>query len=259
MNDRATLVTSLTRELARMAPAEPFALRLCRAFTTFAAADGGAISLGLPTAERTVLCVTDDLVSLLEDVQDTLREGPSLEALRTAQPVASSSWDEQVSRWPVLMKSAPSTVASTLIYAFPMLPDQALVGVVTLHVREERPLTRSVDDLAFLADVVGAAIVGGVPQDDNDHVLWSERDKVSQATGMIVAQLGLVPADALAVLRAHAFAHEASVADISRAVLARELTFTYPDPDPHPETGPDPDAGRDPSDHPGSHFDERDT
>jgi hypothetical protein len=131
--------------------------------------------------------------------------------------------------------------------------------VVTLHVREERPLTRSVDDLAFLADVVGAAIVGGVPQADNDHVLWSERDKVSQATGMIVAQLGLVPADALAVLRAHAFAHEASVADISRAVLARELTFTYPEPDPHPETGPDPDAGRDPSDHPGSHFDERDT
>jgi hypothetical protein len=227
--DRATLVSSLTRELAQMAPEEPFALRLCRAFTKFASADGGAISLGFPTSERIVLCVTDDLVSLLEDVQDTLREGPSLDALRTARPVVTSSWDEQVARWPVLMRSAPPVVASTLLYAFPMLPEDTLVGVVSLHVRQDRPLGRPVDDLAFLADVVGAAIVGGTPEGAGDQVLWSERDKVSQATGMIVAQLGISPGDALAVLRAHAFAHEASVAEISRSVLARELTFAHPD------------------------------
>jgi hypothetical protein len=227
--DRATLVSSLTRELARMAPEEPFALRLCRAFTTVASADGGAISLGFMTSERTVLCVTDDLVSLLEDVQDTLREGPSLDALRTARPVVSSSWDEQMSRWPALMRSAPPAVASTLLYAFPMLPERTLVGVVSLHVRRPHPLARPVDDLAFLADVVGAAIVGGSPEGDGDQVLWSERDKISQATGMIVAQLGLSPMDALAVLRAHAFAHEASVAEVSRTVLARELIFAHPD------------------------------
>jgi hypothetical protein len=227
--DRSTLVIGLTEELARMAAEEPFVLRLCRAFTKLARADGGAISLGFATAERTVLCVTDELVSLLEDVQDTLREGPSLEALRTARPVVSESWDEQAGRWPVLMRSAPPTVSSTLLYAFPMLPEDTLVGVVSLHVREDRPLAKPVDELSFLADVLGAAIVGGVPEDDGSHVLWSERDKISQATGMIVAQLGLSPADALAVLRAHAFAHEASVAEISRSVLARELIFSDPD------------------------------
>jgi hypothetical protein len=88
---------------------------------------------------------------------------------------------------------------------------------------------RPVDDLAFLADVLGAAIVGGIPEGDGDHVLWSERDKISQATGMIVAQLGLGRVDALAVLRAHAFAREASIAEISRSVIARELVFTHPD------------------------------
>ncbi len=46
---------------------------------------------------------------------------------------------------------------------------------------------------------------------------------------MIVAQLGVSSADALAVLRAHAFAHEATVAEISRAVLSRELIFTNRD------------------------------
>jgi hypothetical protein len=102
------------------------------------------------------------------------------------------------------------------------------VGVVSLHVRPSRPLAQTPADLEFLADVVGAAIVGGVPDEDGKHALWSERDKISQATGMIVAQLGVSPADALAVLRAHAFAHEAPVSEISRAVLSRELTFSDP-------------------------------
>ncbi len=137
MPDRSTLVIELTQELARIAPQDPFPLRLCRAFTSFANADGGAISLGFATSERTLLCVTDDLVSLVEDVQDALREGPTLDAFRTARAVVSSSWEEQARRWPVLTKSVPSAVSSTLIYAFPMRPEQILVGVVSLHVRPE--------------------------------------------------------------------------------------------------------------------------
>jgi hypothetical protein len=228
VEDRSTLVSELTRELTRISPEEPFSLRLCRAFAKFADADGGAISLGFTTSERTLLCVTDDLVSLFEDVQDTLREGPTLDALRTARPVICGSWDEQVQRWPVLMRSMPPSVSSTLLHAFPMLPEHVLVGVVSLHIRSDRTLARTAEELDFLADVVGAAIVGGVPVEDDQHALWSERDKVAQATGMIVAQLGIGPADALAVIRAHAFAHEATVGEISRAILGRELTFSDP-------------------------------
>ena len=226
MQDRAGLVVELTKEFARISADEPFALRLCRAFTRFAQADGGAISLGFATAERTMLCVTDDWVSLFEDVQDTLGVGPSLDALRTAEPVICESWDEQARRWPVLMRSMPPLVSPTLLYAFPMRPESTLVGVVTLHVRPGRPLARPPAELDFLADVLGSAIVGGVGTDDARPAVWSERDRISQATGMVVAQLGLRAADALAVLRAHAFAHEASVAEISRLVLDRSLTFT---------------------------------
>jgi hypothetical protein len=226
MEERATLVSALTRELSRVAPHESFPLRLCRAFTNLAGADGGAISLGFTTTERTLLCVTDDLVSLFEDVQDTLREGPTLDALRTQRRVVSTSWQEQAARWPVLMEALPALVSSTVTWAFPMRPEHILVGVVSLHARAERPLARAPDELDFLADVVGAAIVGGIPVDEGKHAVWSERDKISQATGVVVAQLGIHPTDALAVLRAHAFAHEATVSEISRAVLERELTFS---------------------------------
>ena len=229
MQNRSALVLELTQELARTVPEEPFPLRLCRAFARFANADGGAISLGFTTSERTLLCVTDDLVSLIEDVQDTLREGPTLDAFRQGRPVVCASWDEQARRWPVLMESMPPAASSTLLHAFPMLPEQTLVGVVSLHVRPSRTLTRSPDELDFLADLLGAAIVGGLPVERGEHTLWSERDKVAQATGMIVAQLGISPPDALAVLRAHAFGQETSVAEISRAVLARELQFSDSD------------------------------
>ncbi len=169
MQDRSTLVLELTQELSRITPSEPFPLRLCRAFTKFADADGGAISMGFTTSERTLLCGTDDLVSLFEDVQDTLRDGPTLDAFRTGRPVTCATWDEQAQRWPILMEAMPPAVSSTLLYAFPMLPERILVGVVSLHVRPSRPLTRSTADLDFLADVVGAAIIGGVPSEDDHH------------------------------------------------------------------------------------------
>jgi hypothetical protein len=46
---------------------------------------------------------------------------------------------------------------------------------------------------------------------------------------MIVAQLRIRPNDALAVLRAHAFAHGSTVAVVADAVLRRELDFRIDD------------------------------
>ena len=53
---------------------------------------------------------------------------------------------------------------------------------------------------------------------------------MAQATGAIVAQLRIGPADAAAILRAHAFAHDASVHEVARRVVSGELDFSH---DPH--------------------------
>ena len=55
---------------------------------------------------------------------------------------------------------------------------------------------------------------------------WSERAEVHQATGMVVAQLGLPETDALALLRAHAYSHDQSVAETAHAVIDRRLAFS---------------------------------
>jgi AmiR/NasT family two-component response regulator len=76
---------------------------------------------------------------------------------------------------------------------------------------------------------VGVAIAGGISGADDLDERWLARDRVNQACGMVVAQLGIAPADALAVLRAHAYAHDTSLAAIAHQVLSRELDFSAPD------------------------------
>jgi hypothetical protein len=57
---------------------------------------------------------------------------------------------------------------------------------------------------------------------------WAElnnlsRAEVSQATGMLVAQLEIEPAEALVRLRAHAYATGCSATDVARDILERRL------------------------------------
>jgi hypothetical protein len=101
------------------------------------------------------------------------------------------------------------------------------MGVITVH--DGPDMLADEAELSFLADAIGAAIVGDLPANDDESQLWNERDRVSQATGMVIAQLGIGAADALALLRAHAFAHEVSVVEVSRSVVDRTLDFSRPE------------------------------
>jgi AmiR/NasT family two-component response regulator len=63
---------------------------------------------------------------------------------------------------------------------------------------------------------------GGSGQDDG---MWSARAEVHQATGMVLVQLHMQADDALAILRAHAYAHDTTLADIAHQVVTRQLDF----------------------------------
>src|SRR4051812_17116444 len=184
----------LTHTLAGLPGDQPLPLRMCRAFVQIVEATGGSITLGYATTERTLLCATDDVSARYEDAQDFLREGPSLDAFRTGHVVASLSVDDQRHRWPGLVSSLREPWPT--VRAIPIQPDSAVMGVLTVHDGPEMHGDEA--ELAFLADAIGAAIIGDLPTHDDDSLLWSERDRVSQATGMVIAQLGIDPADALA-------------------------------------------------------------
>ena len=77
-----------------------------------------------------------------------------------------------------------------------------------------------------LLDLLAEDLQAAVADPDSDS--WAElntlsRAEVSQATGMLVAQLEVEPAEALVRLRAHAFATGRSATDVARDILDRRL------------------------------------
>ena len=226
MEARPLLLGQLTRVLAATPPESPLPLRLCLAFTEIVQAQGAAITIGFNLPDRATLCATDELADRAEDSQDTLREGPSLDAFRTRTPVCGLSHAEQLTRWPMLSQALDRPRRPVLLHAFPMRPDSEVLGVLSAYQTHEGGLARSCEDAQFLADAIGVAVLGRIDADDESDRLWTARDQVSQATGMVVAQLRIAPPDALALLRAHAFAHATTVSAVSRRVLDRELDFT---------------------------------
>ena len=75
--------------------------------------------------------------------------------------------------------------------------------------------------------MIAAALVADAPtQHQAGHGPWSERAEVHQATGMVVAQLGLPEEDALALIRAHAYSRDQSVGRTAKDIIEHRLTFS---------------------------------
>lgn len=228
MDDRASLLAHLTRVAANTSSSSPLALRLCVALNHTLGADGSSFSVGYGSSSRTVLCSTDPLAEQIEDLQDLLREGPGLDAHRLGRPVVVRS-PELVGRWPMLAQALAEAEQACALVAVPVKPDQQTLGVIVMHRTGGADFAPDLDETQFLADAIGVAVLGGFERAEPQERLWSVRDRLNQATGMVVAQLRIAPTDALAVLRAHAFAQDTSLQTIASAVLDGDLTFTSPD------------------------------
>lgn len=235
MDEQAELLGRLTQVMAATEPAVPLTHRLCLALVEICGLNGGSMSIGYSARSRTVLCSTDRTAELIEELQDLSREGPSLDAHRL-QRVVDVRDPEITERWPMLAQSLTDDSRPRRLVAVPMRPDGEVLGVLTLYgtTRSDAPVDG--DEVQFLANAIGVAVLGGFERTEDTGELWSTRDLVNQATGMVVAQLRIKPADALALLRAHAFAHDTSLAAIAAEVVSRSLTFS-PDPSTDTTTG----------------------
>jgi hypothetical protein len=224
MVQESSLMTQLTRTLVSTPPTAPLADRLVAALSALLGTDGGSISIGFTPPDRTTMCVTDDVADRVEELQDVLREGPSLDAFRTREPVAATAVEQQA-RWPMLVRGLGGQHPGLRLLALPMSAGDDVLGVITLYQRSRRPLGLELAEAQFLANAIGVAIVGGFERSESTDLVWSTRDRVNQATGMVTAQLRIHPHDALALLRAHAYAHDATVAEVAELVVSRDLDF----------------------------------
>lgn len=225
MVHRASVLAELTQAVVGGEPSVPVAARLCTAVADILGADGVALTVAASRADRLVVCATDACAAALEEAQDVVSEGPTLDALRTRGAVGGLALDAQRRRWPLLAEMLESRPGPLTLRAFPVEVDGTIVGAVTLYQDGERALDLDEELARVVVAAIGGALLSSLGTTTVSHEGWAVRDRVDQATGMVAAQLEVPPIDALAVLRAHAFAHDTSLTDLSDRVLHRELGF----------------------------------
>ena len=162
-------------------------------------------------------------------------EGPCLQSVTDRGPVLvpDLALDDQA-RWPLY---TPALLAMDVnsVHALPVVLAGEYLGALDLFRHRAGPLTDE-----QLAGALAAAQLAELPlldlladdlqeiARDPDSSAWTElnamtRVEVSQATGMIVAQLDVDPGEALVRLRAHAYATGRSATDVAVDILDRRL------------------------------------
>lgn len=197
--------------------------------------DAAAISLVFAGVTSGTLGSSGAPARTYDEMQFTFGEGPCLDSVALRAPVLVTDLaDVNEARWPGY---GPAMLQHEIrgIFAIPVVLAGEYVGALDLFRTKPGELH---DD--HLAGAIVAAEVAGIPLldlmgadlraavSDPGSSAWAEfnllgRAEVSQATGMLVAQLGVEPAEALVRLRAHAYATSRSATDVARDILDRHL------------------------------------
>ena len=225
--DDAQHMTLLVHTLARLDPGSPLASRLCRACVQVLGVHGGALTFA-PTGLDRVSASTEDLLTRrLEDLQEVLGEGPGRTAFAEGRIVRTrldgGAGDRDDFSTAVLSAAAPAWPVT--IVAVPVRSHGRVLAVLTLY-DTTGTLAEHGNRVQLLADVVGAMLLGSRASFDET---WPDDGNRHRAIGMVIAQLRVGPADALAVLRARALAQTSSLESVVEEVLERRLTFTPDD------------------------------
>ncbi len=234
MTDKAEVLARLARELAVRDRQLPLPLRLCHACADILDTDGGAITLAYTHSERVTLCATDATAARLEDLQEILGQGPGADAFTSGEAViATLDQQDPEGRWAMFVDAAHAALGfAATMFALPIRPETEVLGVLTLYQVTPRPLAQDTSAAQFLADALGAALIRDPDsQTELSPGPWGARAQIHQATGMVVAQLKFSLDDALALLRAHAFALDTTLEAVAAEVVSRRLDFSDTDRD----------------------------
>ncbi len=213
---------------AREATKSPDA-RLCAACVDVLAVDGAGITI-MGGAQAGPVCVSDQRMAALEDLQFTLGEGPCQDAFRLDRPVHAPHLDVPPGdRWPSFVQLAQATGIGA-VFAYPLTSAGVGVGVLTLYQDHPGDLTATQnDDSIALADVLtetvlslqDAAPAGMLAASLDDAVAY--RAEIHQASGMVSIQLQIPVTVALARIRAYAFSQNRPIAAIASDIVTRRL------------------------------------
>jgi hypothetical protein len=191
---------------------------------------GASVStLGRMLGTETI-SATDPQAARLDELQFDLGEGPCWEVLATGAPVLEPDLQiRPVRSWPAF-SAAVRVEGVGAMFAFPLSLGPLRFGAIDLYDRHPRRLTsEQAGQAAELAGIISRRVLrsalGEVEETVADRNTYSRR-VVQQATGFVIAQLGVSAADAELLLQGRAFVEGRSVREVAQDVLDRRSGFT---------------------------------
>jgi len=206
--------------------------RLCASVTTAVPVTGAGIALMIPSGHGGTLAATDEAAGVIENLQETLGEGPCLNAFHDRRPVLHPDLPEAATRWPAFTPAA-TQAGIAAVFAFPLQIGAIRLGVLDLY--RDAPgsldtlqLTEAIDyataATTMLVDLQHATSPGELHPQLADAA--DEHREIHQATGVIAAQASVPINEALLLLRARAYADERPLLGLAQDVVARRVTFS---------------------------------
>lgn len=208
---------------------------VCAAAVAGVGVDGAGVTVMISATLRDTVHATDRVASELEEWQLAFGQGPGVDSFAVGGPVLVVDLDapRYSTRWSAFTPAALASGARA-VFALPLQVGAIRLGVLDLYRTRPGPLSSSeLADALVFADVAGMLLLDEAAgtQADESELTWQRGDptahhaQVHQATGMILAQLGISAEAAFARLRAHAFADERRLGDVARDIIGRRLRF----------------------------------
>jgi GAF domain-containing protein len=206
--------------------------RLCRAAARALHAVGAGVTVMTGQGARGFMAASDPSTQRLEELQFTTGEGPCVDAYAQRRPVLVPDLDDHaMTRWPGY---APAVHAAGVrgVFAFPLHIGATRLGIFDIF--RTRAGTLADVDLTLaltFADVTSSMLLSRHysadpgPGDDGLDATAGSRAELFQAQGMAMVQLDASLADAMARIRAYAYAEDRPLSDVVADIVGRRLRF----------------------------------
>ncbi|WP_432546956.1 GAF and ANTAR domain-containing protein [Kineococcus sp. SYSU DK004] len=212
--------------------------RLCVACVDLLEVDGAAISLVHRGSTRGTFGSSGPLSRRLDALQFVYGEGPCLDAVAQRQPVLVGDLAAEEDRWPAFT-GAVLEAGVRAVFALPVVLASDHVGALDMFRHEAGPLDAGalhgallaahlaalpvLDLVGELADRSATGIEEHAQVDPWNELDGLERVEIYQATGVLIAQLGVGPTEALVRLRARAFTTAQTASEVAWELLDGRL------------------------------------
>jgi GAF domain-containing protein len=190
----------------------------------------GASAVGLLLADQRgrleFLAASDENTKLLELFQVQNREGPCLDAFRTATPVINADLAEASARWP---RFAPRATAAGFrsVHAFPLRLRSEVIGALNVFGTEpgstldeiDVPIVQALADVATIGLLQERTIRRGETLTEQLQGALNSRIVIEQAKGAIAQAHGVSVDEAFTLMRDYARRTNRRLGDVAHTIV----------------------------------------